>query len=77
MLVLALQPDALLVVDQSHSCSQLHRSPVCNSFLLLGLFAFHVGAGFVHLLLVASLIMIVLHFLYGEMAAPSYNSARN
>jgi hypothetical protein len=35
MLVLALQPDALLVVDQSHSCSQLHRSPVCIAFCCL------------------------------------------
>ena len=32
-------------------------------FWLIGLFAFHVGGSFVHLLLVASLIMIVLHFL--------------
>ena len=36
---------------------------VLIAFWLLGLFAFHVGGNFVHLLLVASLVMFVLHFL--------------
>lgn len=33
---------------------------------LLGFFAFHVTAAFIHLLLIIALIMIVLHFLRGR-----------
>ena len=33
---------------------------------LLGFFAFHVGAGLIHILLVVALIMIVLHFVTGR-----------
>jgi len=36
---------------------------VLIAFWLLGFLAFHVGGSFVHLLLVASLVMFVLHFL--------------
>jgi len=33
---------------------------------LLGLFAFHVTAAFIHILLVIALIMVVLHFMRGR-----------
>lgn len=36
---------------------------------LLGFLAFHVTAGFIHLLLVLAVVMIVLHFVRGNRAA--------
>jgi Family of unknown function (DUF5670) len=33
---------------------------------LLGFFAFHVGSGLIHILLVVGLIMLVFHFLRGS-----------
>lgn len=35
---------------------------------LLGFFAFHVSAGFVHVLLIIGIVMLVLHFLRGRSA---------
>lgn len=32
----------------------------------LGFFAFHVGAGLIHILLIVALIMVVLHFVTGR-----------
>lgn len=36
---------------------------------LLGFLAFHVTAGFIHLLLVLAVVMVVLHFMRGGRAA--------
>jgi len=36
---------------------------------LLGLFAFHVTSGLIHIVLVVGLILLVLHFLTGRRAA--------
>lgn len=36
---------------------------------LLGFLAFHVTAGFIHLLLVLAVVMVVLHFMRGRRAA--------
>lgn len=33
---------------------------------LLGFFAFHVGSGLIHLLLVIAVVMVVLHFVTGR-----------
>ena len=36
---------------------------------LLGFFAFHVTAGFIHIVLVVGLILLVLHFITGSTAS--------
>jgi hypothetical protein len=36
---------------------------------LLGFFAFHVTSGLIHIVLIAAIIMIVLHFFVGRRAA--------